>query len=75
MENEEILIYENEEDRNDDMLDDLMRVKIYLSTLWKLDEITNRAFRALRRYATEFLIHEGLLFQRSKLNMLPRRII
>jgi len=60
---------------NNDMPDDLMRAKRYLSILRRLDGITDRAFGALRRYATEFLIHEGLLFQRSKLNLPPRRVI
>jgi len=46
MENEDI--NDNEGDRNDDMPDDLMRVKRYLSTLRRLDGITDRAFGALR---------------------------
>jgi len=65
----------DEEDRNDDMPDDLMRVKRYLSTLQRLDGMTDRAFGALRRYATEFLVNEGLLFRRAKPNMLPKRVI
>jgi len=66
----------NEEDGNDDMPDDLIRVKRYLSMLRRLDRITDRAFGALRRYATKFLIHERLLFRRrAKLNMPLRRVI
>ena len=68
-------INDNDEDGNDYMPDDLMRVKQYLSTLQRLDRMTDRAFGALRRYATKFLIYEGLLFQRSKPNMLPKRVI
>jgi len=75
MENEDILINDNEKDGKDDMPDNLMRVKRYLSTLQRPDGITDRAFGALRGYATKFLIHEGLLFRRSKLNMPPRRVI
>jgi len=66
---------EDEEDRNDDMPNDLMRVKRYLSTLRRLDGITDRAFGALRGYTTEFLVNEGLLFRRAKLNMPPRKVI
>jgi len=57
------------------MPDDLMRVKRYLSMLRRLDGITDRVFGALRRYATEFLANEGLLFKRAKLNMPPKRVI
>jgi len=60
---------------DDDIPDDLMRVKRYLSMLERPDGMTDRAFGALRRYATEFLIHEGLLFRRSKPNMPPKRVI
>jgi len=70
MENEDLLINENEEDRNNNMPDDLMRVKRNLSTLRRLDGITNRAFGALRRYVIKFLVNEVLLFRRSKPNML-----
>jgi len=41
-------INDNDEDGNDDMLDDLMRVKRYLSTLRRPDGMTDRAFGALR---------------------------
>jgi len=51
------------------MPDNLISVKSYLATLQRPDGITNGAFGALRQYATEFLVNEGLLFQRSKPNM------
>jgi len=35
----------------------------------------DKAFRAFIRYATKFLVNEGLLFRRAKLNMPPRRVI
>jgi len=65
----------NEEDGNDNMPNELMRVKRYLSTLRRPDGMTDRAFRAFVQYATEFLIHEGLLFRRSKPNMPLKRVI
>jgi len=67
MENKDILINENEEDGNDDMPNDLMRVKRYLSMPRRPDRISDRAFGAFRRYATEFLVNEGLLFRRSSI--------
>jgi len=59
MENEDILINQNEEDGNDDMPDDLTRVKRYRSTLRRPDGITDRAFGV----------------RRSKPNMPPKRVI
>jgi len=47
MENEDILIMDKEENGNNDMLDDLMRVKRYLSMLQRLEGITDTAFGAL----------------------------
>ena len=47
MENEDILINNNQKNGNN-IPDDLMRVKRYLSMLQRLDRITDRAFRALR---------------------------
>jgi len=46
-----------------------------LLTLERPDGMTHKAFRAFVRYATEFLVNEGLLFRRAKLNMPPRRVI
>jgi len=59
---------------NDDMPDELKRIKRYLLTLERPDEMTDKAFRAFVRYTTEFLVNEGLLFRRAKLNMPPRRV-
>jgi len=59
----------------DNMPDGLMRIKRYLLTLERPDGMTERAFRAFVRYATEFLVNEGLLFRRSKPNMPPRKVI
>jgi len=60
---------------NDDMPDKLRRIKPYLLTLERPDGMTDRAFRAFVRYTTEFLVNEGLLFRRAKLNIPPRRVI
>ena len=60
---------------NNNMPDELRRIKHYLLMLERLDGMTDRAFRAFVRYATEFLVNEGLLFRRAKVNMLSRRVI
>jgi len=60
---------------NDEVPDKLRRIKRYLLTLARPDGMTDKAFRAFVRYTTEFLVNEGLLFRRAKLNMPPRRVI
>ena len=65
----------NGDAENDDMPDEFRRIKRYLLTLERSDGMTDRAFKAFVRYATEFLVNEGLLFRRAKLNMLLRRVI
>jgi len=60
---------------NDDVTDELRRIKRYLLTLGRPDGMTDKAFRGFVRYATEFLVNERLLFRRAKLNMPPRRVI
>jgi len=60
---------------NDNVPDELRRIKYYLLTLERPDGMTDKAFRAFVQYATEFLVNEGLLFRRAKLNMPPRRVI
>ena len=37
--------------------------------------MTDRAPHALKQYALRFLVHEGLLFRRAKVNMPPRRVV
>jgi len=65
----------NGDAENDDVPDELRRIKHYLLTLERPDRMMDKAFRAFVRYATEFLVNEGLLFRRAKLNMPPRRVI
>jgi len=65
----------NGDAENNDMPDELRRIKRYLLTLERPDGMTDKAFRAFVQYATEFLVNEGLLFRRAKLNMPPRRVI
>jgi len=60
---------------NDDMPNELRRIKRYLLTLATSDRMMDRAFRAFVEYATEFLVNERLLFRRAKLMMPPRRVI
>jgi len=65
----------NDDAENTDMPDELRRIKRHLLTLERPDGMTDRAIRAFVRYATEFLVNKGLLFRRSKPNMLPKRVI
>jgi len=60
---------------NDDVPDELRRIKRYLLMLERPDRMTDKAFRAFVRYTTEFLVNEGLLFRRAKMNMPPKRVI
>ena len=47
----------------EDMLDDLKRIKTYLSMLQRPPEITDKQFDSFKLYALCFLVIDGLLFK------------
>ena len=63
------------DDNGEEMPDEWKKVKLYLETLQRPNGMTDKAFDTFKQYALRFLVHEGLLFRRSKPNMPPRRVI
>src|SRR5258706_12102590 len=54
---------------------DLQRIICYLTSFERLERLTRKIYLQFQPYATKFLLQEGVLFRRSKPNMLPKRVI
>ena len=65
---------EDEED-DEEMPDELKKIKKYLLTLKRPVEMSDKVYDSFPQFALKFLVHEGLLFFRNKVNIPPRRVV
>ena len=65
---------ENEED-DEGMPDELKKINKYLLTLKRPVGMSEKVYDSFRQFAFKFLVHEGLLFFRNKVNIPPRRVV
>ena len=53
----------------------LKKIKKYLLTLKRPVGMSDKVYESFRQFAFKFLVHEGLLFFRNKVNIPPRRVV
>ena len=73
-ENEDKDVDEDEED-DEEMPDELKKIKKYLLTLKRPVGMSDKVYDSFRQFALKFLVYEGLLFFRNKVNIPPRRVV
>ena len=65
---------EDEED-DEEMPDELKKIKKYLLTLKRPVGMSDKVYDSFRQFTLKFLVHEGLLVFRNKVNIPPRRVV
>ena len=66
----------NEDEEDDkEMPDELKKIKKYILTLKRLVGMSDKVYNSFQQFALKFLVHEGLLFFRNKVNIPPRRVV
>ena len=68
---------DEDEDEEDDrgMPDELKKIKKYPLTLKSPVGMSDKVYDSFRQFALKFLVYEGLLFFRNKVNIPPRRVV
>ena len=68
---------DEDEDEEDDkeMPDELKKIKKYPLTVKSPVGMSDKVYDSFRQFALKFLVHEGLLFFRNKVNIPPRRVV
>ena len=70
---------ENDTPENDvpenDVPENFYNVIHYLTTFERPDRLTHKKYLQFQRFATKFLLQDGILFRCTKPNMPPKRVV